>query len=159
MDRVLPVGEVTDEVWNSVLAVNLNGPFYTSRKAVPLMVAQGGGVIVNTASGAAVRGGVAGAAYTASKHGVVGLTKSIASYYAKEGIRCNAVCPGGVATNIGVGGIPHAEGMAKLRKVLELTPRIAVAEEIATVALFLASDDASFVNGAVLIADGGWAAV
>ncbi len=159
MDRVLPVGECPDEVWNRVMAVNLNGPFYACRKAVPIMVKQGGGVIINTASEAGLRGGVAGAAYTSSKHAVIGLTKNIASYYGKDGVRCNAICPGAVATAIGLGGEPHLEAVSRLMKVTELSPRTAQPEEIAKVALFLASDDASFVNGVALIADGGWAAI
>lgn len=159
MDRLLPVADCTDEVWSRVLAVNLNGPFYACRKAIPIMVRQGGGVIVNIASVAGVRGGVAGAAYTASKHAVVGLTKNIAAFYAKDGIRCNAICPGAVATAIGLGGEPHPEAAALLMKVTGTSPRTGQPEEIAAVALFLASDDASFVNGATLIADGGWVAI
>jgi NAD(P)-dependent dehydrogenase (short-subunit alcohol dehydrogenase family) len=159
MDRVTPVADCSDELWNRVMAVNLNGPFYACRLAVPIMLKQGGGSIINTASVAGVRGGAAGVAYTSSKHAVLGLTKNIAAYYAKDGIRCNAICPGGVATAIGLGGEPHAEGLARLMKVAETSPRTAQPQEIATVALFLASDDASFVNGVALVADGGWVAV
>lgn len=159
MDRMLPVGEMPDDVWNRVLAVNLNGPFYACRKVVPSMVAQGGGSIINIASVAGFHGGVAGVAYTASKHAVVGLTKNIASFYARDGIRCNAICPGMVATNIGWGGEPHPEAPARLQKVAALFPRIAEAEEIATVALFLASDDSRSVNGLALVADAGWSAI
>ena len=159
MDRATPVADCSDELWNRVMAVNLNGPFYACRLAVPIMQKQGGGSIINTASVAGVRGGAAGVAYTSSKHAVLGLTKNIAAYYAKDGIRCNAICPGGVATAIGLGGEPHAEGLARLMKVAETSPRTAQPQEIATVALFLASDDASFVNGVALVADGGWVAV
>jgi len=159
MDRVVPVAECSDDLWNRVMGVNLNGPFYACRKAVPIMAKQGGGSIINTASVAGVRGGAAGTAYTTSKHAVLGLTKNIAAYYAKDGIRCNAICPGAVATAIGLGGEPHPEGTARLMKMAETSPRTAQPEEIATVALFLASSDSSFVNGAALIADGGWVAI
>jgi NAD(P)-dependent dehydrogenase (short-subunit alcohol dehydrogenase family) len=159
MDRALPVADCSDDVWNRVLAVNVNGPFYACRKVVPLMIQQGGGTIINTASVGGIRGGVAGAAYTAAKHAVVGLTKNVAAYYATQGIRCNAICPGAVATNIGLGGEPHPEATAKLMKVAELSPRTADPKEIATVALFLASEDAKFVNGAALVADAGWSAI
>lgn len=159
MDRVLPVADCTDEVWERVLAVNLNGPFYACRKAIPIMIAQGGGAIINTASVAGIRGGAAGAAYTSSKHAVVGLTKNIAAHYVHEGIRCNAILPGGVATAIGLGGEAHQAGAARLMKVAETSPRTAKPQEIASVALFLASDDSSFVNGMALVADGGWTAI
>jgi len=159
MDRVLPVADCPDEVWDRVMGVNLNGPFYACRKAVPIMVKQGGGSIINTASIASVRGGVAGVAYTSSKHALLGLTKNIAGYYAKDGIRCNAICPGGVATAIGLGGVPHPEALARLMKVAETAPRTAQPEEMATIALFLASSESSFVNGAGLVADGGWVAI
>ncbi|MDF2630951.1 MAG: short-chain dehydrogenase/reductase [Symbiobacteriaceae bacterium] len=159
MDRVMPVADCSDELWNRVMAVNLNGPFYACRKAIPIMQKQGGGSIINTASVAGLRGGAAGVAYTSSKHAVLGLTKNIAGFYAKDGIRCNAICPGGVATAIGIGGQPHGEGIERLMKVSQLSPRVAEAREIATVALFLASSDASFVNGVALVADGGWVAI
>jgi len=159
MDRATPVADVSNDLWNRVMAVNLNGPFYACRKAVPIMLGQGGGSIVNIASVAGVRGGAAGTAYTASKHAVLGLTKNIAGFYAKEGIRCNAICPGGVATAIGLGGEPHPGGIGALMKVAETSPRTAQPVEIATVALFLASDEASFVNGATVVADGGWVAI
>ncbi|HWI61310.1 MAG TPA: glucose 1-dehydrogenase [Symbiobacteriaceae bacterium] len=159
MDRVTPVADCSDDLWNRVLGVNLNGPFYACRKAVPIMQKQGGGSIINVASVAAVRGGAAGVAYTSSKHAVLGMTKNIASFYAQDGIRCNVICPGGVATAIGLGGEPHPEGLPRLMKVAETSPRTAQPQELATVALFLASEDASFVNGAVLVADGGWVAI
>lgn len=159
MDRVLPVAECTDEVWDRVMSVNLNGTFYACRKAVPIMVEQGGGNIINIASIGGVRGGVAGAAYTTSKHGVLGLTKNVASYYTNQGIRCNAICPGGVSTAIGLGGQPHPAALERLMKVAETSPRTAEPEEIATVALFLGASDSSFVNGIALIADGGWTAI
>src|ERR1051326_989322 len=103
MDLMTPAAEVSLALWERVLSINLNGPFLACRRAIPIMLEQGGGSIVNTASEAGLRGGTAGTPYTVSKHGVVGLTKSIAFFYGDRGIRCNAVCPGGVATAIGVG--------------------------------------------------------
>jgi NAD(P)-dependent dehydrogenase (short-subunit alcohol dehydrogenase family) len=159
MDLVTPAAEVSLELWERVLAVNLYGPFLACRRAIPLFLEQGGGSIVNTASEAALRGGVAGTAYTVSKHGVVGLTRSIAFHYGERGIRCNAVCPGGVATAIGIGnGVPSEAGLARVRPFLQASApsRIAAPEEIAAAMAFLASKDASYINGAIFPVDGGW---
>ena len=101
MDYMQGVGELSDDVWRKVLSVNLDGPMFATHKAVQYMLAHGGGSIVNTASTAAQHGGAAGVAYTVSKHGLLGLTRSTAWMYAKRGIRCNAILPGGTATNIG----------------------------------------------------------
>jgi NAD(P)-dependent dehydrogenase (short-subunit alcohol dehydrogenase family) len=158
MDRVTPVTELTDELWRRVLGVNLDGPMFASRRALPIMAAQGKGVIINTASAAGLTGGIAGAAYTTSKHGVVGLTKNIAWQYATQGIRCVAICPGAVETNIGLGGEPNAFGWERMQPLLASSLRASKPEEIAEVALFLASDAASFVNGAIIPVDGGWLA-
>ncbi len=158
MDRFLPVAELSDELWERVMGVNLYGQMYTMRRAIPIMLEQGGGVIVNLASAAGLGGGFAGAAYTASKHGVVGLTKNTALMYAKKGIRCVAVCPGGVNTGIPLGGMPSEFGYAQLGPSLATMPRVGEPDEIANAILFLASDEASFVNGAVLPVDGAWLA-
>jgi NAD(P)-dependent dehydrogenase (short-subunit alcohol dehydrogenase family) len=162
MDLMTPAADVTLALWDRVLAVNLTGPFLACRRAIPLMLQQGGGSIVNTASEAGLRGGAAGTPYTVSKHGVVGLTKSIAFHYGDQGIRCNAVCPGSVETAIGLGGgTPHEAGLAKVMALLPHTPaaRVAKPEQLASVIAFLASGEASNVNGAILPADYGWSAV
>jgi len=159
MDAFLPVGEVTDEVWQHVLAVNLTGPMMLTRAAVRHMLANGGGSIVNIASIGGFAGARAGVAYTASKHGVIGLTRNTAAVYAKDSIRCNAICPGAVDTGISLGGEPSGKGYEALNRTLSANPRLGRPEEIAAVAAFLACDDASFVTGAVLVADGGWTAV
>lgn len=163
MDAMTPVAEVSNELWNRVLAVNLTGPFMLTRKVIPIMLNQGEGRIVNVASEAGLRGGAAGAAYTASKHGVIGLTKNTAFMYGPQGIRCNAVCPGAVQTNIGIGGEYNQAslGISRVMPVLRATSgnRIANPGELAAVIAFLISDEASFVNGAVLAADNGWSAV
>lgn len=159
MDGMMPVGELSDQLWDRVMKINLNGVMYACRKAIPLMEAQGGGVIVNTASAGGLHGCRAGAAYTASKFAVVGLTQNIGYMYAQKGIRCNAVCPGAVATNIGVGtGSASEFGGARAMTGMGTNPRVGSPEEIAAAALFLASDDASFVNGTTLVVDGGWTA-
>jgi NAD(P)-dependent dehydrogenase (short-subunit alcohol dehydrogenase family) len=95
--EVVPVDEIDEAVWRRVLDVNLTGPLLMSKRVIPLMLTQGGGAIVNTASVAGLRGGRAGAAYVASKFGLIGLTQNIAATYGARGIRCNAVCPGTVA--------------------------------------------------------------
>jgi len=101
MDYMQGVGELSDDIWRRVLSINLDGPMFTCRRAVRYMLTHGGGSIINVGSTASLHGGAAGAAYTASKHALVGLTRSTAWMYAKKGIRCNAICPGGTATNIG----------------------------------------------------------
>lgn len=159
MDRMLTITEVTDEFWERLMSVNLTGPFRMCRKAIPIMLDQGNGVILNTSSLAGLYGGRAGAAYTATKHGLVGLTKNIAWTYADKNIRCNAICPGAVETAIGIGGAePSQLGFARMQLGTGTIPRAGKSEELASVALTLVSDDGSFVNGATLVVDGGWAA-
>src|SRR6266702_693503 len=147
VDRFLPAGEMTDEVWTRVLDVNLTGPMRLARAAIPLMLRAGRGVIINTASVAGLVGGRAGAAYTASKHGLIGLTRNIAATYGRDGIRCVAIAPGGVNTGISPGGEPSQRGYATLSATLSTNVRTAEPVEIANVAVFVASDEASFVNG------------
>ncbi len=160
MDNFTPVGDVTDELWDRVLSINLTGPLMASRAAIHIMKDQpSGGVIINNASVGGLFGTRGGAAYVASKHGLIGLTKNIAATYGREGgnIRCNAIAPGGVNTNIQTTITePHPLGMAALTDVG--SGKIADPVEIARVALFLGSDDSSFVNGDVIKADGGWTA-
>lgn len=158
MDAVKPVVETSDDLWERVMNINLNAPFRASRKVIPLMLKHGGGVILNTASVAGLYGGRAGAAYTVSKHGLLGLTKSIATSYGSSGIRCNAMVLGAVKTAIGLGGDPDPLGMEVLKKTLSTMTRMAEPDEIAKLALFLISDDASFINGSCVVIDGGWAA-
>jgi NAD(P)-dependent dehydrogenase (short-subunit alcohol dehydrogenase family) len=161
MDYMAGVGALDDDVWRRVLSVNLDGPMFAMRRAVPRMVEQGGGSIVNIASIAGIQGGAAGAAYTTSKHALVGLTLNTAWMYAKQGVRCNAICPGGTRTNIGESMPPDrldAAGAARAGEYGAIMPAMLEPGDIAGLALFLASDEARYINGAVVPADGGWCA-
>ena len=158
MDEMMPIGELTDDIYQSVMEVNVYGPMCAMRKAVNVMLQQGGGVIINTASVAGLRGNRAGAAYTASKHAIIGMTKNTAFMYGDKNIRCNAICPGGVETEVGVHiKNPSELGMAKAMSCAQFA-KTAQPIDIAKVALFLASDNSSFVNGVAVAADGGWIA-
>jgi NAD(P)-dependent dehydrogenase (short-subunit alcohol dehydrogenase family) len=159
MDNMEPLADVTNDTWHRLFAVNVNGPFFAMRLAIPLMLNQGRGVIINNASLGGLYGGRAGASYTATKHALIGLTKSTAFMYATSAIRCNAIAPGGVKTNI-TSSMTNVNkfGMEKQRAGFGLIPRIGEPEEIAFIALFLASDESRFINGQVIAADGGWSA-
>jgi NAD(P)-dependent dehydrogenase (short-subunit alcohol dehydrogenase family) len=159
MDFMQGVGELSDDIWRKVLGINLDGPMFTSRKAVAHMLQNGGGSIVNVASTAGLHGGAAGVAYTASKHALVGLTKNTAWMYAKRGIRCNAICPGATATNIAETMTPERmskEGSERAGLFASLIPAYLTPDDIANLALFLASDESRNINGAIIPADGGW---
>lgn len=159
MDNMVPVAELDNGLWERVLGVNLNSVMYATRKAIPVMC-NNNGRIINIASVGGLNGARAGAAYTASKFGVVGLTRNIGFMYAKEGIRCNAIAPGGVETNIGMSMQDVSVfGMERMQTGAAAMPRQGKPEEIAHAALFLATDESSFVNGTVLTVDGGWTAV
>jgi NAD(P)-dependent dehydrogenase (short-subunit alcohol dehydrogenase family) len=161
MDQNQAVGELTDEMWERVLGINLNGPMYLSRLAVPIMVAQGGGSIVNTASVAGLGGGAAGAAYTVSKHALIGLTRNTAFVYFPDGVRCNAIAAGAVETNIVQSVDPtkmDPKGSARYQTWYAAIPGQLQASDIASLALFLASDESKMVNGAIIPADAGWTA-
>jgi NAD(P)-dependent dehydrogenase (short-subunit alcohol dehydrogenase family) len=160
MDHFLPLGEVDDATWNRVLDVNLTGVMRLSRAVLPVMERGGGGAIVTVASKASVGAGVAGVAYASSKHAVIGLVQSIAYYYAPRGIRSNAVLPGAVETGIGASAaplVPWAMERAQLA-MATMPPVVAQPDAIATVISWLANDEASNVNGALVSADGGWSA-
>lgn len=161
MDYMQGVGELEDDVWRRVLGINLDGPMFTSRRAIPHMLRQGGGSIINTASTAGISGAAAGAAYTVSKHGLVGLTRNTAWMYAKRGIRCNAICPGGTRTNIGETMAPDRldpAGLERTGAFAALIPATLEPTDIAALALFLASDASRYINGAIIPADAGWKA-
>jgi NAD(P)-dependent dehydrogenase (short-subunit alcohol dehydrogenase family) len=159
MDNFVPAAEVTDELWEKVFAVNATGPMRATRKALSIFLKKGSGIIINIASAGGLLGSRAGAAYTSSKHAVIGLTKNVGFQYAKLGIRCNAIAPGAVNTNIGTTIYdPDKFGMERAMAGINLNPRVGEPEEIARIALFLACDDSSFVNGTIITADAGWTA-
>ncbi|WP_194409522.1 SDR family NAD(P)-dependent oxidoreductase [Microbacterium cremeum] len=157
MDDMTPVGEVTDAVWQRVFRVNVDGTMKLMRAVIPVMLAQGGGSIVNTASEAALRGSAAGVAYTASKHAVAGLTKSSAFMYGPSGIRVNAVAPGPTITNIEAA-FASPLGAERVQTAMAVMPDPVEADALAASITFLLSDDGVNVNGVILASDGGWSA-
>lgn len=161
MDNFQSVEEVEDVLWNKVMSVNLNGPFMTMRAALNIFKEKGQGIIINNASVAGFKGGAAGAAYTVSKHALIGLTRNTGYVFSKTNIRCNAIAPGGVTTNI-TETIDFTKITPQIKERIDAAQatihRMADPKEIAQVALFLASDASSFVNGQVIVADGGWSA-
>ncbi|TDU03084.1 NAD(P)-dependent dehydrogenase (short-subunit alcohol dehydrogenase family) [Streptomyces sp. 846.5] len=159
MDRMSAAGDTSDAEWERVIRINLTAPFLLTRAALPHMLAAGQGAIVNTASEASLRGSAAGAAYTASKHAIAGLTKSVAVMYRDKGIRANAIAPGGTITNIQVDIEAGAQGPAVLGSYMGNIGRPAEAAEQAAAILFLASDAASNISGVILPVDNGWSAV
>jgi NAD(P)-dependent dehydrogenase (short-subunit alcohol dehydrogenase family) len=148
------VADEEEVAWNRVIDVNLKGIFLAMKHEIPAMIEAGGGAIVNTASVAGLVGERGIGAYSASKHGVVGLTRTAALDYIGQGVRINAVCPGATRTRILANWFqdPKVESFILSRHPIG---RIAEPEEIARVVLFLASDDASFVVGHALAVDGG----
>ena len=161
MDDFSGVGDVNDEMMNKVFDLNVFAPFYTSRKAVNIFLKEGKGVIVNIASIGGLYGARAGAVYTASKHALVGLTKNTGYMYAKKNIRCNAICPGAIETDIGSGEyMKHVnqDGINTIMENIGGNPRSGSPSEIAKIAVFLASDESSLINGQCLAADAGWTA-
>lgn len=159
MDDMSPIGDVKNEKIDQVFAVNVYGPMYAMRKAVQVFLEQGhGGNIVNVASFGATRT-AAGAVYAASKAAVIALSKNTAYMYIPQKIRCNVIAPGGITTEISASmGMPNMTGYGRVKNVLAAAPEPGTPEQIASAALFLASDDSSYVNGDVLFVDGGWAA-
>lgn len=155
-DDFSPIHETSDAVWDRVFAVNVDGLFRLTRAVVPTMLEAGRGSIVNVASEAALRGSASGVAYTASKHAVVGITKSSAFMYGPRGIRVNAVAPGGVATGMRPGDDSSEFGQTRLGGFMQLIPPIATAPQLAASITFLLSDDGVNINGAILPSDGGW---
>ncbi|HEX7097415.1 MAG TPA: glucose 1-dehydrogenase [Acidimicrobiales bacterium] len=150
------VADMPVEVWQRGIGVMLTGVFLGMKYEIPAMLRSGGGAIVNTASGAGIIGFPGMADYVASKHGVIGLTKTAALEYATQGIRINAVCPGTARTKMvedWIGGDDAAEA-----QVRDLHPigRIASADEIANAVVWLCSDEASFVVGHAMVVDGGY---
>ncbi|MHC5739515.1 SDR family oxidoreductase [Nostoc sp.] len=149
------IAEIEESEWDRIVNINLRGVFLCMKYEIPLLLKQGGGAIVNTSSGAGVIGIKGGAAYTAAKHGLIGLTKSAALDYASQNIRINAVCPGYIDTSMMdrfTGGTPEGR-----EQVISEEPigRMGQPEEIANAVVWLCSDASSFVVGHALVVDGG----
>ncbi|WP_144875957.1 SDR family NAD(P)-dependent oxidoreductase [Microbacterium sp. 1.5R] len=155
-DDFSPAGETTDAVWDRVIAINLTAPFKLMRAVLPIMEKASRGAILNVSSEAGLRGNASGNAYTASKHGIIGVTKSAAFMYGPKGIRVNSVAPGGVATGIPMPPNMSEYGSGRLAPFQQAIPTVATAEHLAASITFLLSDDAVNINGAVLTSDGGW---
>jgi NAD(P)-dependent dehydrogenase (short-subunit alcohol dehydrogenase family) len=152
---ITATADLAEKDWDRIVDINLRGVFLCMRHEIPLMLKQGGGVIVNTSSGAGVKGFAGQAAYCAAKHGVVGLTRATALDYAKANIRVNAVCPGIIETPMMdrfSGGTP--EGRARVI-AQEPVGRMGRPEEIAAAVVWLCSDAAAFVVGHAMVIDGG----
>lgn len=154
-----PVTECTEEAWDRVMNVNLKSVFLCCKFVIPEMLASGGGAIVNLSSVLGLVGGdedFATHAYAASKGGIISLTKGIASYYSKQGIRANVLCPGLIATEMSARAQSNERIRARLSELQPLTGDFGSAEDVANAALWLASNDSAFVTGAVVPVDGGW---
>ena len=151
-----PLHETSTEAYRELMSVNLDGMFFCLKHQLRHMTKAGKGSIVNISSAAGTVGFPTAAAYTAAKHGVIGLTKTCAIDYAESGIRVNAIAPGGVDTPlIRATTCATPEGREMIES-LHPVKRLGRAEEIASAALFLASEQASFVTGSVMAVDGGW---
>ena len=145
-----------EDDWARVIAVNLTAVYRAMRAAIPHMIAQGGGVILSTASVAGLVGLARSSAYSAAKAGVIGLTRTVALEYGPQGIRANCICPGFVATPM----LDRVLGGREASVLNRLTPlrRVGTADDIAQAAVYLASDESSYVTGVPFIVDGGFAA-
>jgi NAD(P)-dependent dehydrogenase (short-subunit alcohol dehydrogenase family) len=144
--------DCTMENWHRIIGINLTGTFHVMRHLIPQMLAQGGGTIVNCASTAGLRGAATCGAYSASKHGVVGLTKTAALEYAGQGIRINAVCPGMIRTPMTQNG-PMKDLIDQLVVTTPLG-RLGEPQEIGAAVLWLSGEDASFMHGQAIAVDG-----
>jgi len=152
-NKAAPVAEIDLAEWDRILDINLRGTFVSMKHELAQMVRQGSGVIVNTSSGAGVRGVAGGASYAASKHAIIGLTKSAALDYAKQNIRVNAILPCNIET-------PMMDRFTNgdIQKAIDLEPvgRLGKPEEIADAVLWMSADLGGFVTGAAISVDGGW---
>ena len=157
-DRDRSVLETTEENWDRVQAINLKGPFFVAKHGIPHLIRSGGGSIINVGSVSALAGfTVAQDSYTSAKGALISLTRSLAIQFARQNVRCNIIHPGIIETPMQA---PYLKDPAKRKSFEEGIPlgRIAQPREIACVALFLASDDSSYVTGAEIVADGGFTA-
>ena len=153
--RMRRIAEIDDAVWDYTLQVGLTAVMQATRRVLPVMQRQGGGVIVNTASISGLFGDYGIAAYNAMKAGVVNFTRVVAMEYAGDNIRCNCICPGAIDTPLLQRSLTTIPGFADAAVAAIPMGRLGTPEEMANVVLFLASDLASYVTGAAFVADGG----
>ncbi len=167
IQHVAPIDEFPEEKWNAVIAIDLVSSFYTIRRALPAMKKRGWGRVINIASAHALVASPFKSAYVAAKHGVAGLTKTVALEVAEQGITVNAVCPGYVLTPLVQKQIPDtakARGITEEQVIKDVllaaqpTKKFVTVEQVAALSVFLASDDAASITGAVLPVEGGWTA-
>ena len=149
------VADLDLDAWQRAIAVNLTAPFLAIKFALPVMLDQRGGAIVNISTAAAVQAEEGLAAYASAKAGLLALTRNVAAEYGRHGIRCNAICPGAVETPPTRAFLQGVEGIREKMERANTLRRIAQPDELAAAVAFLASDDASFVNGSVYMVDGG----
>lgn len=157
MDDMAAMANVTDEKYEYVMGINVYGPLCSMRKACQVFLEQGnGGNIINVSSVGSMHQ-AAGPVYCASKAAVNAYSRSVAYTYMKEGIRCNVIAPGGISTEIGTAmGMPNMDGYGRVKPVQALSPAPGKTDDIANTALFLASDDSTYISGVILPVDGGW---
>ena len=167
IQHVAPIDEFPPEKWNAIIAVNLVSAFHTTRLALPLMKARRWGRVINVASAHALVASPFKSAYVAAKHGIAGLTKTVALEVAALGITVNAICPGYVLTPLVEKQIPdtaRARGISEdevVKNVLlaaQPTKQFVTIDQVASLAAYLASDDAASINGTLVSIDGGWTA-
>ncbi len=159
MDDMAPIAEASDEKYDYVFGINVYGPMAAMRKACQVFLQQGkGGNIINVSSIGAQHQ-AAGPIYGASKAALNAMSRNTAYVYRPQGIRCNVIAPGGIATEIGSSmGMPNMAGYMRFKEVVDLGPAPGQAMDIANTALFLASDESSYISGVVIPVDGGWTA-
>ncbi len=162
LDDYMNAAEMTDEVWDRVIRINLTAPMYATRKAVNYFLKNSiKGNIINVGSVGSIAGSRGGVAYVSTKHALLGMTRNTAQAYGRDGIRTNLIAPGAVKTNIAESVRPETmnqKGLDVLMKGIGTNIGEGEPKDIANIAVFLASDDSSFMNGSVVVADSGWTA-
>ncbi|WP_207696773.1 3-oxoacyl-[acyl-carrier protein] reductase [Enterococcus sp. DIV0212c] len=156
LDNYTPTLDTTEDMWDRVLSVNLKGTFLVTNQVLPQMLKQSHGVIINMASIAGMVAGGGGAAYTASKHAIIGYTKQLDHDYIKQGIRANAIAPGAIQTPMNAADFAGDGKIAEWVAAETPAGRWAKPEEVASLTLFLASEHADYIHGTVMTIDGGW---